>query len=145
MQGTQIWSLVGERGSHRLQGNLVHRLQLDKHHNEDPAQPKKKSKWSLPNWPRKTAISCPWHSTAPVTQASSSTSSYHLLIHPTHRCSQGPNREPNWRNPLQSWHASRKRQVVRWSSVLGKKYRQKRKSRECLVWFFQKGKIFFFL
>ena len=42
MQGTQMWSPVGERGSHTLQGNLVHRLQLDKHLNEDPAQPKKK-------------------------------------------------------------------------------------------------------
>ena len=53
MQGTQMWSPVGERGSHTLQGNLVHRLQLDKHRSEDPAQPeKKKSKWSLPNWPR---------------------------------------------------------------------------------------------
>ena len=42
MQGTQMWSPVGERGSHTLQGNLVHRLQLDKHRSEDPAQPEKK-------------------------------------------------------------------------------------------------------
>ena len=48
MQGSQVWSLVGERGSHTLQGNLVHRLPTRQALQWRPSAVKKKKKVNDP-------------------------------------------------------------------------------------------------